>query len=723
MKKLKIELEHCYGIKRLEKEIDFSKDHAAAIYAPNGSMKSSLAQTFLDLSKGEKSKDKFFPGRPTKRSITDENGIELPPEMIFVVTPYDKDFSHTEKTSTLLVNSELKQQYMQVVQEVEAEKELFLRTLKQQSGSRKNLEEEISTTFTKTSDGFYKALVRIKDEMGKQTEAPFADVPYDQIFDERVLKFLGTKDVQAAIKEYVEKYNALLDKSVYFRRGFNYYNASTIAKNLAEHGFFDAKHTVSLNAGTKAPKVIKDRAELESIIAEEREHILNDPDLKGRYIKIEKLINAHADLREFNEFICKNESLLPQLENLDQFKEDIWKSYFKVKIDQYNRLLDKFEQVEKKKVEIEEEARKEITLWETAIDKFNDRFDVPFTLEAKNKIAVMMGKEKLLKLGYTFVDGKDKAIVQREELLERLSTGERKALYVLYIVFEVEQRKKSGQETIFVIDDVADSFDYKNKYAIIEYLMEISEIPNFFQIVLTHNFDFFRTINSRYIRYDQCFMAVKTNDRTLIEKAHGIRNVFVNDWRKNFYSDAKKRIATIPFMRNLIEFTRNEDDPSYQKLTSLLHWREDSAGITQGELAKIFKDIFDIDGTIDEGIKVMDLLESAVGECLKAADGINFENKIVLSIAIRLKAEQFMFRKIGDPSLMASLSKEQKQTSKLFKKFREKFPPPNDEIDILERVMLMTPETIHINSFMYEPILDMSDWHLKELYGDVNNLT
>jgi len=722
MKKLKMDLENCYGIKKLEKEIDFSKDRAVAIYAPNGSMKSSLAQTFLDLSKGEKSKDKFFASRPNKRSITDEAGVELPPEMVFVVTPYDKDFGHTEKTSTLLVNSELKQQYTQVVLEVENDKTLFLRSLKQLSGSRKNLEEEISTTFTKTNDGFYKALVRIKDEMGKQTEAPFADVLYDQIFDERVLKFLGTKDVQIAINEYVEKYNDLLDKSVYFKRSFNYYNASTIAKNLADHGFFDAKHTVSLNAGTKESKIITDRDELERVIEEEKEQILNNADLKGRYNKIEKLINAHADLREFNNFISKHENLLPQLENLDQFKEDIWKSYFKVKIDQYKSLLDKFEQVEKKKAEIEEEARKEITLWETAIDKFNDRFDVPFTLEAKNKIAVMMGKEKLLKLGYTFVDGEDKAIVPREELLERLSTGERKALYVLYIVFEVEQRKKSGQETIFVIDDVADSFDYKNKYAIIEYLMEISETPNFFQIVLTHNFDFFRTINSRYIRYDQCFMAVKTDHRILLEQAHGIRNIFVNDWKKKFYTDPKKRIASIPFIRNLIEFTRNEDDPSYRKLTSLLHWREDSASITQGDLGKIFKEIFDIDGTLDKDIKVMDLLETAVQECLTATDGINFENKIVLSISIRLKAERFMFDKINDTTLMAALSKEQKQTSKLFKKFRKKFPPSNRDIDVLERVMLMTPETIHINSFMYEPILDMSDWHLKELYNDVCEL-
>jgi len=34
----------------------------------------------------------------------------------------------------------------------------------------------------------------------------------------------------------------------------------------------------------------------------------------------------------------------------------------------------------------------------------------------------------------------------------------------------------------------------------------------------------------------------------------------------------------------------------------------------------------------------------------------------------------------------------------------------------------MTPENIHINSFMYEPILDMSNEHLKQLYKNVSSL-
>jgi hypothetical protein len=34
----------------------------------------------------------------------------------------------------------------------------------------------------------------------------------------------------------------------------------------------------------------------------------------------------------------------------------------------------------------------------------------------------------------------------------------------------------------------------------------------------------------------------------------------------------------------------------------------------------------------------------------------------------------------------------------------------------------MTPENIHVNSFMYEPIIDMSDVALRELYSQVKGL-
>lgn len=52
MDRVTIDLTNCYGIKKLKYAFDFSQMRAYALYAPNGVMKSSLAQTFQDLATG-----------------------------------------------------------------------------------------------------------------------------------------------------------------------------------------------------------------------------------------------------------------------------------------------------------------------------------------------------------------------------------------------------------------------------------------------------------------------------------------------------------------------------------------------------------------------------------------------------------------------------------------------------------------------------------------------
>jgi hypothetical protein len=290
MKTLKIDLENCYGIKKLQAQFDFSQKKVYAIYAPNGAMKSSLAQTFKDVADGAKSKDRIFPTRVNNREITDENGVDLPKESVYVIRPYDdEDIGHTEKTSTLLVDSKLRKEYEELHIEIDKSKGIFLKALKEQSGSKKDLEKEISSTFTKSDDEFYRALIRVKDEVLAQKDTPFADVNYDTIFDEKVMSFLGTKDFKTAIESYIKKYNELLAASTYFKKGtFNYYNAATIAKSLADNGFFDAKHTVNLNADEKLE--ITSQKQLEELIAKEKEGISKDKDLRKKFADIEKLI-------------------------------------------------------------------------------------------------------------------------------------------------------------------------------------------------------------------------------------------------------------------------------------------------------------------------------------------------------------------------------------------------------------------------------------------------
>jgi hypothetical protein len=110
MQHLKIELENCYGIRKLDHDLDFSNGSVYAIYAANGAMKSCLAQTFQDLADGKPSRDRIFPTRATARKIVNEKGVELPKESVLLIRPYDEVFGHTEKTSTLLVDAKLRKE-------------------------------------------------------------------------------------------------------------------------------------------------------------------------------------------------------------------------------------------------------------------------------------------------------------------------------------------------------------------------------------------------------------------------------------------------------------------------------------------------------------------------------------------------------------------------------------------------------------------------------------
>jgi hypothetical protein len=722
MDKLKIDLEYCYGIKKLSKEFDFSDKRTFAIYAPNGVMKTSFAKTFLDLSNGLTSKDLIFPARTTIRSIKTDGGSDLTGEQVFVMEPYNEGFSSEKKMSTLLVNKTLKKQYDDIHLKINEEKDRLLKELRLLSGLREDdIEEEISQAFFHEPNKMFDSFERIEKEVLNESEPAYSEISYKTIFNEKVIAFLGTKEVKTKLSAYIDKYGELIDASKYFRKGiFNHNNASAIAKSLMENGFFQADHTVHLNTKDKkdlAKNEIHSKDELEKIIKEEMQTILSNPELSKAFEEIDKQLRKNQELRDFREYIIKNTKILAELGNLESFRQKIWISYLKSQKSLFESLINEYHIGAKELKGISEKAKTEATLWRTVIDTFNKRFYVPFTLKVQNQADVIL-KRVVPVIAFDFKDEGKVVPVEKKDLLLALSSGEKRALYILNIIFEVEARKEERQETLFVVDDIADSFDYKNKYAIIEYLRDISMERGFYQLILTHNFDFFRTISSRFVSYGHCLMVEKTSEGIKINGANYINNPFIRDWVRHL-DDNKKLIASIPFVRNLVEYTLGDQDDKYNKLTSLLHIKAGSSSIQKKEVFSIFKEVIPtITVSILDGDKnVLELIFELADACLDARECMGLENKILLSIAIRLKAEQLMFARLTDKAEVES-----NQTKMLIQRYKDEYKdktPEKELIELFERVNLMTPENIHFNSFMYEPILDMSDEHLRRLYREI----
>lgn len=717
MEKLKLNLENCYGIKKLEKEFDFSSIATYAIYAPNGSMKTSLAKTFEDLSLARPSKDLIFPERITIRDIIKDGADQIDKEEVFVIKSYKENFS-SDKISTLLINKDLKSKYDGIHVGINEEKEKLLKELEVLSELKSGeVEREISQTFTDDNDSFFISLERIEKDIIDSSEPGFSDILYKEVFNEKVSGFLETEDFKEKIADYIKKYNELISASKYFRKGvFNHNNASTVAKNLMDNGFFEAEHFVSLSSKGEAPKEIRTKKDLEQVIEEEKKAILSNPDLIKAFEYIDKALDKNADLRKFRDYLSKNEKIIVELENPNILRQKLWTSYLKIQKEQYKNLLEQYQSSKEELNKIIEKAKTERTNWGNVIDIFNERFSVPFTLVIENQDDVIL-KREIPSIGFVFNDSGDKTPVEKTNLLEVLSSGERRALYILNIIFEVEARKMASQETLFIVDDIADSFDYKNKYAIIEYLKDISEEEEFYQIILTHNFDFFRTIERRFIGHDHCLMVEKTKEEVILIDSVVLKPF--ENWMEHLDED-KKLIAAIPFVRNLIEYTKSSK-ADYLKLTSLLHIKTDSDSILKSELEAIYKNMFPILSNVnlaDPNKKVIELIFELADECLNATEGINFENKIILAVAIRLQAEKFMISKLTNKD-----EPDHNQTREYSDRFRDEFGTSEGEkIKLLEQVNLMTPENIHLNSFMYEPILDMSDEHLKKLYDKVKDL-
>lgn len=269
-----------------------------------------------------------------------------------------------------------------------------------------------------------------------------------------------------------------------------------------------------------------------------------------------------------------------------------------------------------------------------------------------------------------------------------------------------------------VLDDIADSFDYKNKYAIIEYLNDIRRDDNFHLMVLTHNYDFYRTVRGR--------VGIYGGNKLLCNRLNGAIQLIPDrlsdnpfeDW-KNQLDDKSVLVASIPFVRNLAEYVGNAE--LFSRLTSLLHIKVDTKNITIHDLAEMYGSILTKGTYGDFGAKegtVFELLMSACAEiCQRGDDDLRLEEKITLAIGIRLVAEELLIAKINDDEYVKKISSS--QTGKLIRKFEKMDGCDETILAAVKRVALMTPENIHLNSFMFEPILDMSGHHLVSLFEDV----
>lgn len=304
-----------------------------------------------------------------------------------------------------------------------------------------------------------------------------------------------------------------------------------------------------------------------------------------------------------------------------------------------------------------------------------------------------------------------------------------------------------------ILDDIADMFDSRNRMAMIEYLRSLTaRTPNVRWIFFSHNYDVYRYLSNRLcVAEGNRFIATKRTEGsknivTLSRDYYAGEGDPFRNWAKNI-DNKKKFLALIPFVRQLILFTRSDNRSSEVEhpknkeiLTHLLHYfpqdkdEKGTEAITVKEIVRIFKNYIDFDESKINFMDrtVFDLLsdtcntivetkeEAQDNEKVLRVTEIDLVSKVVLAMGIRLLAEKYMLER------GATAGGNSNRTYALYDSLGKKYGNNPQVVEVCSKLfccVAFLPDFIHMNSFHYEPLVDLEGTELAEYYRYFKELT
>lgn len=722
---IKVEkFKNVYGINELKGIGEINGN--SIIYAPNGGTKTSLALGFKHISQGIMPNDRIFENKAEYKFELDNkiySNSNLENIDNIVVYNFEEYYkinlnNNKNKLSLLTISTQINNKYGKIYQSclntIDEVSEKISKTI----GTKKKVEDNqnIVLEFFKNNYELYnwKDIILYLGDVNWNDKI---ETEYNilNVINDNTRPIISGKDFVEKVKRLNIVLNSKIE-SILFKGDFGSRQASKLIKELSMNGFFEAGHSIKLNG---QEFLITSVTQFQNIYDEEIKCIYDSPEVKEEIEDLLSKIDKNKSTREIRKFISEP-TILSQLEDYNIFKDKLLVGALQsleMEIKEAKKIIvDSQNDIEQLMVE----ANNEKTKWEEICEIFNNRFEVPFKIGIENRFNSMIG-ENYPSFEFKYIKNNAEKIISEDLLKNTLSRGEVRALTILYFLFDLNISVEKNNETFIILDDVVDSFDYKNKYAMIEYISEISKKGNIICWILTHNFDFFSTCKYRIPKYEKYFIKQNKNSENF-EKFNeniigGGMKLFSN-WKEIFIqnNDEKKFIALLPVCRNLLEIKYDTNNVDYKKLCNIIHFRKDTKNIKVSDIAPIFFDTFNVSCTIDKNKKVYDILTNELQKLSSSnlTNRMNLDDKIIFSIGIRLNIE-ITFNKY-DSSLMCSdlpLGEEFEKVEKYF---------DSEDKKIISKVIISVPEFIHLNSFMYEPLVDISTTTLKKIYDDTIKL-
>lgn len=760
MKQLHVNLKHCYGIGQLDQIFSFEQDksrdpnditngHVNVLYARNGVMKTSFARTIQKYISKETPVDKVRNHTP-EVSIQDEFGKAVPRESIYVATSDDMN-PKFDKLHELLGDKRAQQEYAELMASIEdAESQLFKQLANSMGYYGANRAQDAFNIAFPHDPGLSRTQQILKlgdDTLEPAEEAELLGLPqgaYKVLAEEKIKAFV--KKEQSKLNNYVKIRDKLLSDSGYLQRGHDLLAATEVQKALQKHNFLEVdskpNHQVilvnKLNPSDKSDPIISVEA-LRKMYEAENDRIYGSPELGKEFQAINTALSP-AGLSDFRQLITEYQYAIGHLVNYENFLKNIWRAHLKKHRDHLEALRAIYSQqkphIEKLQAQAKNPAA--IARWRRIIEDFNAGFSMPFSMSVGNQVDAVLGN-KVPTPKFHFHDGSNEFEVTLRDLIDEqegiLSKGERRALQILDIMHELSVRAESAKEHLIIFDDIADSFDYNNKYAIVEYLVKLVNNPNngLYLVIMTHNYDFFRSLWSRFClddSTDKMLIAKRIlgGERKISMQPAGCKDEFKRLKKEALKSDTASIIALLPFARNILEYSRLNRAAKSQEatLTKCLHRKSDTDGISSVDAVQIIADTLRGLAALSapaDSTTMYGLITKTAHEKETVGDEYKLADKITLAMSIRQYAERYIYERFTKDGQTPPIELNN-QTGSWFGQFANSYPSSDDDKTrrVLMKAVIVSPESIHINSFMYEPLIDMTIDELQQTHKNIREL-
>lgn len=723
MEKLDLCLRNSYGIGQMDRSFDLKDQHGIALYAPNGTCKSSLRKALSDYSNGLDAKDLFFPERKASISVTTYPANCLPIKNIVCFESMEDLSNANFFDSTLMASPLLKEQYVSTLKQHELDCQNLVGELRKfivatNSSYREHDIKNDICRFAGTKD-FYEALEVLMQESNTiSIPEPVKEIKMSAALSKDNVEMLEKPGVSESIKEYSKTQVKLVSNAGIFTEGFTYASANKLVNDISKSHFFEAGHSLVLhNSVSGKDTVCKTIHEYESLVKETLDRTLGSEELSRQFEKLEKTFGNTARAEKIRAFLLANQELITYLDDTEHLKKLYLMHSIKTHSKLVSSVIERHEADKSSIKQLMEQIKNEESAWHATLRIFKARFEVPCELRIENRADTIL-RDMAPQIEF-YVGGRK---VDKDVLLPNLSTGERKALHMLNIIFKINEALESEGDHLLVFDDIVDSFDYVNKYAFIEYLSEFCAMPNVYILLLTHNFDFFRTIISRIDQFSRknCFVVENNDDHAILfSNDFYMKSNFLNGWKdaiesgKTEVSKDAAKIASIALVRELIKI-KSDNDPDYDTLSKTLHGCIQDSELRFCDLHSIIKKHWTCDSYASD---TRSIRETIVQTCTAIAQGdglMSVTEKVSISIGTRIATENYILRQYKEKELERP---QYNCIGKLIELFEKELRSIYDNCkEIMSQVKIMTPENIHINAFMYEPLVDIGSSRFRGLY-------